>query len=89
MATGHTGVFRNLELHGLRVLIVEDVSDDSDLAIHQLARGGIRCSHVRADSEPSFRRALSGFRSQDWPVRSLFRAANDLSHLRAARPQRG
>ncbi len=46
----------------MRVLIVEDVSLDSDLAIHQLARGGIRCTHVRADSEPSFRTALSRFR---------------------------
>jgi PAS domain S-box-containing protein len=51
-----------LELHGLRVLIVEDVSVDSDLAIHQLARGGIRCVHIRADSEPSFRTALTRFR---------------------------
>jgi diguanylate cyclase (GGDEF)-like protein/PAS domain S-box-containing protein len=51
-----------LELHGLRVLIVEDVSVDSDLAIHQLARGGIRCVHLRADSEPSFRAALARFR---------------------------
>jgi diguanylate cyclase (GGDEF)-like protein/PAS domain S-box-containing protein len=51
-----------LELHGLRVLIVEDVSVDSDLAIHQLARGGIRCIHLRADSEPSFRAALTRFR---------------------------
>src|SRR4051812_10550958 len=57
-----TGVSRNLELHGLRVLIVEDVSVDSDLAIHQLARGGIRCVHIRADSEPSFRTALNRFR---------------------------
>src|SRR5258708_13269110 len=55
-------VSRNLELHGLRVLIVEDVSCDSDLAIHQLARGGIRCTHLRADSEPSFRAALTRFR---------------------------
>jgi diguanylate cyclase (GGDEF)-like protein/PAS domain S-box-containing protein len=55
-------VSRNLELHGLRVLIVEDVSVDSDLAIHQLARGGIRCVHIRADSEPSFRTALTRFR---------------------------
>jgi len=46
----------------LRVLIVEDVSVDADLAIHQLARGGIRCTHIRADSEPSFRTALSRFR---------------------------
>jgi diguanylate cyclase (GGDEF)-like protein/PAS domain S-box-containing protein len=51
-----------LELHGLRVLIIEDVSNDSDLAIHQLARGGIRCVHVRADSESSFRTALARFR---------------------------
>ncbi len=46
----------------MRVLIVEDVSVDSDLAIHQLARGGIRCVHIRADSEPSFRTALDRFR---------------------------
>ena len=46
----------------MRVLIVEDVSVDSDLAIHQLARGGIRCVHIRADSEPSFRTALLRFR---------------------------
>lgn len=46
----------------MRVLIVEDVSVDSDLAIHQLARGGIRCVHIRADSEPSFRTALTRFR---------------------------
>src|SRR5579859_5909586 len=57
-----TGVSRNLELHGLRVLIIEDVSNDSDLAIHQLARGGIRCVHVRADTESNFRTALSRFR---------------------------
>src|SRR5262249_11575199 len=57
-----TGVSRNLELHGLRVLIVEDVSVDADLAIHQLARGGIRCIHYRADSELSFRAALTRFR---------------------------
>src|SRR5215475_13094534 len=56
------GVSRNLELHGLRVLIVEDVSVDADLAIQQLARGGIRCVHYRADSEPSFRAALARFR---------------------------
>jgi diguanylate cyclase (GGDEF)-like protein/PAS domain S-box-containing protein len=51
-----------LELHGLRVLIIEDVSNDSDLAIHQLARGGIRCVHIRADTELSFRAALARFR---------------------------
>jgi diguanylate cyclase (GGDEF)-like protein/PAS domain S-box-containing protein len=51
-----------LELHGLRVLIIEDVSSDSDLAIHQLARGGIRCVHIRADTESGFRAALARFR---------------------------
>jgi PAS domain S-box-containing protein/diguanylate cyclase (GGDEF)-like protein len=51
-----------LELHGLRVLIVEDVSLDSDLAMHQLARGGIRCVHIRADTETAFRQALNRFR---------------------------
>ncbi|MFL6604326.1 MAG: EAL domain-containing protein [Steroidobacteraceae bacterium] len=53
---------RNLELHGLRVLIVEDVSVDSELAIHQLAKGGIRCVHLTADSEPTFRAALTRFK---------------------------
>ena len=51
-----------MELYGLRVLIVEDVSVDSDLAVRQLARGGIRCVHIRADSEPAFRSALTRFR---------------------------
>jgi len=47
---------------GLRVLVVEDVSVHADLAIQQLARGGLRCVHARVDSEPEFRAALSGFR---------------------------
>ena len=51
-----------MELHGLRVLIVEDISVDAELAIHQLARGGIRCIHYRVDSEPSFRAALARFK---------------------------
>ena len=46
----------------MRVLIVEDSSTDSDLAIAQLARGGIGCVHLRADTEKSFRSALSHFR---------------------------
>jgi len=51
-----------LESHGLRVLVLEDVRVEADLAIQQLARGGIRCVYSRADSEASFRAALSRFR---------------------------
>lgn len=53
-----------MELHGLRVLILEDSTVDSDLALHQLSHGGIRCVHVRADSEQTFRSALADFRPQ-------------------------
>ncbi len=51
-----------MQSHGLRVLIVEDVRAESDLAIHQLARGGIQCTHLRIDSERTFRAALISFR---------------------------
>src|SRR5579872_174167 len=47
---------------GLRVLVVEDCTADSELAIQQLTRGGIRCVHLRADSESAFRAALARFR---------------------------
>lgn len=46
----------------MRVLIVEDVGVDADLAVRQLARGGIRCVHIRTDTEPNFRAALARFR---------------------------
>ncbi|HEY3786635.1 MAG TPA: EAL domain-containing protein [Steroidobacteraceae bacterium] len=51
-----------MQSQGLRVLVLEDVVVEVDLAIQQLARGGIRCVHSRADSEESFRSALSRFR---------------------------
>ena len=51
-----------MELQGLRVLMVEDVSADAELAIHNLERAGIQCSHRRVDSEQTFRLALTEFR---------------------------
>jgi diguanylate cyclase (GGDEF)-like protein/PAS domain S-box-containing protein len=48
--------------HGLRVLIVEDVQAEAELAIRQLVRGGIHCVHFRVDTEESFRAALGRFR---------------------------
>ena len=46
----------------LRVLIVEDIPTDAELAVRQLERSGIGCVHHRVDSEPSFRKALTDFR---------------------------
>src|SRR5262249_33834139 len=46
----------------LRVLIVEDIPTDPELAGRQLERSGIGCVHHRVDSEPAFRKALTDFR---------------------------
>jgi CheY-like chemotaxis protein len=46
----------------LRVLIVEDVPAEAELAVRQLERSGIGCVHHRVDTEPAFRRALGDFR---------------------------
>jgi len=46
----------------LRVLIVEDVAEDADLAVRQLTRNGIGCVHRIVDTEPNFRSALREFR---------------------------
>lgn len=46
----------------LRVLIVEDIAAEAELAIRQLERSGIGCVHHRVDTEPDFRKAISDFR---------------------------
>ena len=49
-------------LQGIRVLIVEELPAEADLAIRRLVGAGIRCMHHRVDSEPGFRAALRRFR---------------------------
>ncbi len=46
----------------LRVLIVEDIAAEAELAVRQLERSGIGCVHHRVDSEQTFRKALNDFR---------------------------
>ena len=46
----------------LRVLIVEDIPTDAELAVRQLERSDIGYVHHRVDSEPAFRKALTDFR---------------------------
>lgn len=46
----------------LRVLIVEDMPTDAELAVKQLERSGIGCVHHRVETESAFRKALSEFR---------------------------
>ncbi len=46
----------------LRVLTVEDIPTDAELAVKQLERSGIGCVHHRVDTEPAFRKALTDFR---------------------------
>ena len=47
---------------GLRVLIVEDAVPAADLAVRQLAQGGIHCTHRQVAVEKDFRAALRRFR---------------------------
>jgi CheY-like chemotaxis protein len=51
-------------MQGLRVLIVEDVASEAQLAVRQLARDGIQCRPQVVSSEPEFRAALAGFRPE-------------------------
>jgi diguanylate cyclase (GGDEF)-like protein len=46
----------------IRVLFIEDVASEAELALHQLRRAGIVCSLQRVDSEPALRQALREFR---------------------------
>jgi diguanylate cyclase (GGDEF)-like protein len=45
----------------LRVIIVEDVSTEAELALRQLLKSGIRCQPRIVGSEPDFRTALGTF----------------------------
>jgi diguanylate cyclase (GGDEF)-like protein len=47
---------------GVRVLIIEDVAAEAECALRLLVQGGIRCVHLRVDTEKTFRAALRRFR---------------------------
>jgi diguanylate cyclase (GGDEF)-like protein len=51
----------NME-QGLRLLILEDVAAEAELAIHQLRRAGLNCTWTRVDTEDAFREALHELR---------------------------
>jgi diguanylate cyclase (GGDEF)-like protein len=42
----------------LRLLIVEDVAAEAELAVHQLRRAGLHCTWTRVETEEAFRTAL-------------------------------
>src|SRR6201996_5825988 len=42
----------------LRLLIVEDVAAEAELAVHQLKRDGLHCTWTRVETEEAFRTAL-------------------------------
>ena len=46
----------------IRVLVVEDVEMDAELALRELKRAGLRCVARRVDTEDAFRRELGEFR---------------------------
>jgi diguanylate cyclase (GGDEF)-like protein len=46
----------------IRVLLIEDVEADAELALHELRRSGIRCESRRVETEPEFRQVLEEFR---------------------------
>ncbi len=43
---------------GLRLLILEDVAAEAELAVHQLKRAGLQCTWIRVETERGFREAL-------------------------------
>ena len=47
---------------GLRLLILEDVAAEAELAIHQLKRAGLNCTWTRVETEDAFREALHELR---------------------------
>ncbi len=49
----------------LKVLIVEDSEDDSELLVHELRRGGFDISWTRVETEDAMRAALE---EDDWDV---------------------
>lgn len=46
----------------LRLLIVEDVAAEAELAVHELKRAGLTCTWERVDTEAGFREALRELR---------------------------
>jgi len=48
----------------IRLLLVEDVVTDAELAVRELRRAGMRVEERLADTEPEFRRALGEFAPQ-------------------------
>jgi Response regulator containing CheY-like receiver, AAA-type ATPase, and DNA-binding domains len=46
----------------IRVLAIEDVEADVELALHELKRSGLRCEGRCVETEDDFRRALDDFR---------------------------
>ena len=51
----------NME-QGLRLLILEDVAAEAELAAHQLKRAGLTCTWTRVETEEAFREALHELR---------------------------
>ena len=51
----------NME-QGLRLLILEDVAAEAELAAHQLKRAGLNCTWTRVETEEAFREALHELR---------------------------
>jgi diguanylate cyclase (GGDEF)-like protein len=47
---------------GLRLLILEDVAAEAQLAVHQLKRAGLNCTWTRVETEDAFREALHELR---------------------------
>ena len=46
----------------LRLLIVEDVAAEAELAVHQLQRAGLQCTWTRVETEEALRTALHELR---------------------------
>jgi len=49
----------------LKVLLIEDSEDDSELVIRQIRKGGYDPQYLRIDSEPALRKALD---EQGWDI---------------------
>jgi diguanylate cyclase (GGDEF)-like protein len=47
---------------GLRLLILEDVAAEAELAVHQLKKAGLNCTWTRVETEDAFRQALHELR---------------------------
>src|SRR6187399_2675084 len=48
----------------IRILFVEDLQVDADLALHQLKRAGVACVWQRVETEPALIAALQAFDPQ-------------------------